>query len=71
MAQIGKKCHQNGINPDIQRTKGDATTLRIYNHRMREFASRAILQVINGCAAHNSGQVLMLRGKICLYSSGK
>ena len=21
MAHIGKKCHQNGVNPDIQRTK--------------------------------------------------
>src|SRR5207248_7953182 len=63
MAHIGKKCHQNGVNPDIQRTKGDARTLRISNHRMREFASRGVLQVVNGCAAHNSGQVLTLRGK--------
>src|SRR5207249_11835210 len=44
MAHIGKKCHQNGVNPDIQRTKGDARTLRISNHRMREFASRGFFR---------------------------
>jgi hypothetical protein len=40
-------------------------SVRIYNHRALEFASGAISQVTNGCAAQDSGQFLMFEGKTC------
>jgi hypothetical protein len=47
-----------------------APTTRIYKNGAQQSASGAVFQVVNGCAAHNSGQMLMFQGKSCsLFTS--
>jgi len=41
------------------------STLRIYKNDVHPSASRAACQPIKSCAAHHSGQMLMLEGKTC------
>ncbi|SRR6266704_2774338 len=40
-------------------------TVRIYNYRALEFASSTVFQAVNGCAAHHSRKLLILRPKTC------
>jgi len=42
----------------------DILTTRITNYRAQQSASGEAFQVVNGCAAHHSGQVLAIQGKI-------
>ena len=46
------------------RTKSSARTIRIYNCQQLATASGAVLKAVNGCATHNSGQMLTFQGKI-------
>ena len=41
------------------------STLRIYKNDAQPSASRAACQPIKSCAAHHSGQMLMLEGQTC------
>src|SRR6266567_3571687 len=45
--------------------KNGTLTIRIYNYRAHSSASGEAFQVVNGCAAHSWGQVLMLEGQTC------
>jgi hypothetical protein len=47
--------------------KSGLLTARIYNHFALPLASRAVSQVVNGCAAHDWGQVLVFEGKSCSH----
>jgi hypothetical protein len=42
----------------------DILTTRITNYRTQQSASGEAFQVVNGCVAHHSGQVLTIQGKI-------
>ena len=46
-----------------KREMRDILTTRITNYRTQQSASGEAFQVVNGCAAHYSGQVLTLQGK--------
>src|SRR6266699_6994600 len=47
-----------------KRVMRDILTTRITNYRTQQSASGEAFQVVNGCAAHHSGQVLTIQGKI-------
>ena len=44
-----------------KREMRDILTTRITNYRTQQSASGEAFQVVNGCAAHHSGQLLMFR----------
>jgi len=47
-----------------KREMRDILTTRITNYHTQQSASGEAFQVVNGCAAHHSGQVLTIQGKI-------
>ncbi len=49
------------------RPKRGILTMRISNHFALPFASRAVSQVTNDCAAQHWGQLLMFEGQSCSF----